>query len=131
MVGALFGARGQVTLHHHKGAWPLCGDWLLGGGEFWRVSRLLRLEVGVAPDDLDDVAEHKDKGHAADEAAYEGKPREGACDYATSGCHGVAVLAVSDHARDRAPCKGTRHQRDANNTAHEGSGKRQTSDRDN
>ena len=38
---------------------------------------------------------HKDKGHAADEAAYEGKPREGACDYATNGCHGVAVLVLS------------------------------------
>ena len=30
------------------------------------------LEAGVAPDDLDNVAEHKDKGHAADEVADEG-----------------------------------------------------------
>ena len=45
-------------LHHHKGAWTLCGGWRLSGGESRRVSRLLRLEVGVAPDDLDDVAEH-------------------------------------------------------------------------
>ena len=104
-------------LHHHKGAWPLCGGWRLSGGESWRVSRLLRLDAGVAPDDLDDVAEHKDKGHAADEAAYEGKPCEGACGDATHGCHGVAVLVVSDHADDRTPRKGTRHQRDADNAA--------------
>ena len=114
-----------------KVTWHLCGGWWLSGGESWHVSRLLRLEVGVAPDDLDNVAEHKDKGYAADEVTYEGKPREGACDYAAHGCHGVAVLVVSDHAGDRAPRKGTRHQRDADNAAQEGSGKRQTSDRDN
>ena len=114
-----------------KATWHLCGGWRLSGGESWRVSRLLRLEAGVAPDDLDDVAEHKDEGHAADEVAYEGKTREGACDHAAHSRHGVAVLAVSDHARDRAPRKGARHQCDANNTAQEGSGKRETSDRDN
>ena len=119
------------SVGHHKGAWSLCGGWRLSGGESWRVSRLLRLDAGVAPDDLDDVTEHKDKGHAADEVTYEGKPREGACDYAAHGCHGVAVLVVSNHAGDRAPRKGTRHQRDADNAAQEGSGKRQTSDRDN
>lgn len=89
------------------------------------------LEVGVAPDDLDNVAEHKDKGHAADEVADEGKSREGACGDAAHGCHGVAVLVVSDHAGDYAPRKGARHQRDADNAAQEGSGKRQTSDGDN
>ncbi|EBA39055.1 hypothetical protein COLAER_01919 [Collinsella aerofaciens ATCC 25986] len=33
-------------------------------------------------------------------------------------------MAVSDHAGDRAPRKGVRHQCDADNAAHEGSGKR-------
>lgn len=61
-----------TPLHHHKGAWPLYGDRLLSGGEFRRISRLLRLEVSVAPDDLDNIAEREDKGHAADEIAYEG-----------------------------------------------------------
>ena len=112
MVGALFGARGTGSLAPPQRC-------------------LLRLEVSVAPDDLDNIAEREDKGHAADEIAYEGDCRKCTCDHAAGGRHGVAVLAVSDHARDRAPCKGTRHQRDANNTAHEGSGKRQTSDRDN
>lgn len=65
-----------TPLHHHKGACPLCDGWWLSGGESWHVSRLLRLEVGVAPDDLDDVAEHKDKGHTADEIAYEGDCRK-------------------------------------------------------
>ena len=50
---------------------------------------------------------------------------------ATHGRHGVTVLAVSDHAGDRAPRKGARHQRDADDAAQEGSGKRQASDRDN
>ena len=102
-----------TPLHHHKGAWPL-----------W-------FEVGVAPDDLDDVAECKDEGHAADEVAYEGDCRKHARGDAAHGCHGVAVLVVSDYAGDCAPRKGTRHQRDADNAAQEGSGKRQASDRDN
>ena len=122
---------GQVALRHHKGAWPFCGGWRLGGGESRRVGGLLGLEVGVAPDDLDNVAEHKDKGHAADEVADEGKSCEGACGHTADGCHGVAVLVVSDHAGDRAPRKGARHQRDADNAAQEGSGKRQAGNRDN
>lgn len=120
-----------APLHHHKGAWPLCGDRLLSGGEFRRISRLLGLEVGVAPDDLDDVAERKDEGYAADEITYEGDCRKRARGHAARGCHGVAVLVVSDHAGNGAAREGTRHQRDTNNAAQEGSGKRQTSDRDN
>ena len=38
---------------------------------------------------------------------------------------------MSDHASDRAPRKGTRHQRDADDAAQEGSGKRQAGNRDN
>ena len=87
--------------------------------------------MGRPGDDLDDVAECKDEGHAADEVAYEGDCRKRARGDATYGRHGETVLAVSDHAGDRTPRKGTRHQRDADNAAQEGSGKRQTSDRDN
>ena len=61
------------------------------------------LEMGVAPDDLDNVAEHKDKGHAADEVADEGKSREGTCGDAAHGGHDVAVLVVSDHAAIAVP----------------------------
>ena len=71
-----------APLHHHKGACSLCGGWRLSGGEFRRISWLLGLEVGVAPDDLDNVAEREDKGHAADEIAYEGDCRKRACDHA-------------------------------------------------
>ena len=122
---------GQVALQHHKYAWPFCGGWRLGGGKAWRVGGLLGLEAGVAPDDLDNVAEHKDKGHAADEVADEGKSREGTCGDTADGCHGVAVLVMSDHAGDCAARKSGGDQRDADNAAQEGSGKRQASDGDN
>lgn len=54
-----------------------------------------------------------------------------ACGHTADGCHGVAVLVVSDHAGDCAPRKGGGDQRDADNAAQEGSGKRQAGDRDN
>ena len=87
--------------------------------------------MGVAPDDLDDVTEREDESYAADEVADERDCREHARDYAADGCHGVAVLAVSDHARDSTAREGCRDQRDTDNAAHEGSSKRQTCDRDN
>ena len=90
-----------VPLHDRKGACPLCGGWRLGGGKARGVGGLLRLEAGVAPDDLDGVTERKDEGYAADKAAHKGECRECARGDTAHGGHGVAVLVVSDHACDR------------------------------
>ena len=101
-----------IPLHHRKGACPLCGGWRLGGGKARGVGGLLRFEVGVTPDDLDEIAKRKDEGYAADKVAHEGECRKGPGDGAADGCHGIAVLFVPDHARDRGARKGRGDQRD-------------------
>ena len=86
--------------------------------------------MGVAPDDLDGVAEREDEGYTADKVAHKRKCRECARDDTAHGGHGVAVLVVSDHARDRGARKCRRDQSDADDAAHEGGGERQACNRD-